>query len=160
MIIARICIINDCKNIHIAQGYCSKHYQSLRSQGILDINKKKEKILCKIVSCNKYAYAKGLCPYHRDIKWHRDNPLYGTWRQMRARCYRKTHPRYSDWGGRGITVCEKWLHSYKDFADDMGERPEGMSLDRINNDGNYEPSNCRWATTKEQNNNKRRYRRK
>lgn len=62
---------------------------------------------------------------------------------------------YENYGGRGITVCDRWLQSFESFLADMGERPFGMTIDRKNVDGNYEPSNCRWATNKEQHANKR-----
>lgn len=74
---------------------------------------------------------------------------------MKARCYRTTHHKYKDYGGRGIKVCDRWRHSLYYFALDMGKRPDGYSLDRINNNGIYEPSNCRWTTNKVQQNNKR-----
>jgi hypothetical protein len=73
---------------------------------------------------------------------------------MKARCFDPRNKRYVDYGGRGITVCERWLRVENFFAD-MGEPPPGMSLDRINNDGNYEPGNVRWATTLEQRANQR-----
>jgi hypothetical protein len=73
---------------------------------------------------------------------------------MWQRCTNPNHKGYKNYGGRGITVCERW-DSFKNFYADMGEAPEGRSLDRINNDGNYEPSNCRWATRKEQAQNSR-----
>lgn len=66
----------------------------------------------------------------------------------------KNNPDYRLYGKRGITVCDRWLKSYQNFVDDMGIRPEGMTLDRIDNNGNYEPSNCRWASTSVQGFNK------
>lgn len=83
--------------------------------------------------------------------------LYKTWISMKQRCYNPNSYGYTYYGGRGIIVCDRWKTSFKNFLEDMGERPEGHSLDRINNNGNYEPSNCRWATSKEQSNNKRYY---
>lgn len=74
---------------------------------------------------------------------------------MRARCGYAKHPAYAHYGGRGISVCERWKE-FVNFLADMGEKPAGMSIDRIDVDGNYEPSNCRWATSKQQARNQRR----
>lgn len=79
---------------------------------------------------------------------------YRSWVAMRARCNNPKTRDYASYGGRGITVCERW-ESFENFLEDMGERPPGKSLDRINNDLGYLPDNCRWATAKEQANNRR-----
>jgi len=81
--------------------------------------------------------------------------IYGVWKNMKQRCTNPNNPRYVDYGGRGITVCKRWL-SFENFYADMGDRPKGMSLDRRNNDRGYSPSNCQWASTSAQNINSRR----
>lgn len=85
------------------------------------------------------------------------SPEYSAWKGMRRRCYNPASARYADWGGRGIRVCDRWLHSFANFLADMGPRPSGdHSLDRWpDNDGDYEPGNCRWATRSQQQCNKR-----
>lgn len=87
-----------------------------------------------------------------------ESPTYNTWQGMLFRCENPAHRAFSRYGGRGIIVCRRW-HDFKNFLADMGERPDGRTLDRINNDGNYEPGNCRWATPAEQAANKSNVRR-
>jgi hypothetical protein len=85
----------------------------------------------------------------------KETPGYKSWSHMRGRCQNPKHARYYDYGKRGITVCERWDVDFANFLDDMGEPPPGMSLDRIDPDGNYEPKNCRWATKWQQRINRR-----
>jgi hypothetical protein len=82
------------------------------------------------------------------------SPTYKTWIGMIQRCTNQAAPHYDTYGGRGITVCEKW-RNFIQFLKDMGERPEGLTLDRKNTNGNYEPDNCQWSTRKEQGRNRR-----
>jgi hypothetical protein len=80
---------------------------------------------------------------------------YGRWKSIIGRCMNPSNNGYHNYGGRGISVCERWLNSFENFLADMGECPAGLEIERKNNDGNYELGNCIWATRKEQANNKR-----
>src|SRR5882757_4331895 len=82
-------------------------------------------------------------------------PTYNTWGGMKGRCYNPKNHKFPDYGGRGITVCDRWLTSFENFFADMGLKPQGKTIDRMENNGNYEPSNCRWATPIQQVHNRR-----
>lgn len=75
-------------------------------------------------------------------------PTYKSWRSMKERCLNATHKSYSYY--KNVGICDRWVNSFEAFFSDMGERPEGTTLDRVDNDGDYNPKNCRWATHKEQ----------
>jgi hypothetical protein len=81
-------------------------------------------------------------------------PTFRTWTALRKRCLDPRSDQYPDYGGRGIRVCHRWL-TFENFLADMGERPAGTTIDRIDHEGHYEPANCRWATAKVQGRNKR-----
>jgi hypothetical protein len=83
------------------------------------------------------------------------SPTYYSWRAMLGRCYNKQKDNYKYYGAKGVNVCRQWRRSFRKFLLDMGERPLGTTLDRIDPSGNYEPRNCRWATPKVQRANRR-----
>lgn len=98
------------------------------------------------------------CLRNNQLKTHnlRYHPLYNIYYNIKRRCYNPVNPSYKDYGGRGIKMCDRWKNSFQNFYNDMIKSYiKGLSIDRINNDGNYELSNCRWATIKEQSQHRR-----
>lgn len=126
----RICSIDGCEKKHWGNGYCVMHNNRFKRHG-------------------DPLYLKGS---HHGKSHSRE---YKSWNSMIMRCTSPNATFYEHYGGRGIKVCNEWLNDFKQFYADMGDRPIGMSLDRINNDGNYEPSNCKWSTQQEQVRNRR-----
>jgi hypothetical protein len=109
-------------------------------------------------SCGCYSRERSAERLRSIARTHGENgsPEWLAWAGMRARCGNPKNHAFSRYGGRGIRVCTRWLDSYENFLADMGRKPSAKhSLDRIDNDGNYEPGNCRWATAMEQRHNRR-----
>jgi len=99
---------------------------------------------------------KGCFVKHGHKRQSKQTRAYSIWGCMKTRCFNKNRKDWLNYGGRGITVCDRWKDSFENFLADMGEPPENYQIDRIDNDGNYEPLNCRWVTPKENCNNKQR----
>lgn len=105
--------------------------------------------------CLQSKRIKEVCLKHGQTGKYKITPEYRAWTHMKTRCYNKKCDMYNAYGGRGITVCERWLNNFEIFFEDMGKRPsKNHSLDRIDVNGNYEPNNCRWANVEQQVRNK------
>lgn len=155
--------------INIAGYYCDKNLKPLfpiyycKCQCGNYINKIRGGVK-RGFSCGCYqkVIMKKVCTGKFITHGYSNSTEFKSWIGCKTRCYNKNNPNYNNYGGRNITVCNRWLESFQNFIDDMGEKPKDgkrYSLDRINNDGNYEPSNCRWATDSEQNKNRRKFKR-
>jgi hypothetical protein len=113
----------------------------------------------RYVSCGcerREKLDKGLHRTHGHWDGRKPSSEWNAWHHMMSRCYDLDNPRYIDWGGRGIKVCKRWRESFEAFLEDMGPKPKPeLVLDRIDNDGHYEPTNCRWATKSQSQKNRR-----
>lgn len=135
----KTCSIEDCDRPVKGRGWCAKHYKLWQLHGTPHTNRKP-------------GGQPGAQPTLRHGHWSNGKPskTYATWNAMKQRVLNPNRPNYRLYGGRGITIHQPWIDSFEAFLADVGERPEGTSIDRIDPDGNYEPGNVRWATPSEQ----------
>jgi hypothetical protein len=106
-------------------------------------------------SCGCASSRKPIHIKHGHSQRHRNSATYSSWSNMKKRCNNPKNHKYRIYGGRGISVCDEWMHSFENFLNDMGVKPAGLTLERKDVNGNYNKENCEWASPKKQGNNKR-----
>lgn len=171
------CITDGCEKKTIARSLCKYHYERNKRLNIIDSFPRElpsyKGVSCSVDGCDDKAKCKSYCNRHYCSSRRRQDPskvgkrreytgdlrkheLYSIWDGMKQRTCNPNNAAYSNYGGRGIRVCNRWKQSCLAFIADMGERPSNNhSLDRIDNDGDYTPDNCRWATKSQQQLNRR-----
>jgi len=179
----KVCSVIGCEKKIRCRGMCGMHYRRWLSHGNPGkpnrlkkyYERKKDRKICIVAGCEREGARRGMCDMHY-FRWRKygdpgvsgrlrikseqhemvGTRVYKTWKGMRQRCNNPKNNMYRYYGGRGITVCEEWKNSFTAFYRDMGSLPSSKhGIDRIYNNGNYEPANCRWALPIENNRNRK-----